>query len=137
MKAQNLFGKSNYKLTDEQWKKLYSAFAKISLWDGVDDKKVKEARKEGYSVLNGIKSKFTDFSEVLTDYYEKVIKKGLDYKTMNFVVDSIWKTGAVVLDKAGYDLSSDLLKLAASGSGNKYVAKEGSYASNLLKMIRG
>jgi len=30
-----------------------------------------------------------------------------------------------VLDKAGYDLSSDLLKLAASGSGNKYVASGG------------
>ena len=48
-----------------------------------------------------------------------------------------WKTGAVVLDKAGYDLSSDLLKLAASGSGNKYVAKEGSYASSLLKNDKG
>ena len=47
------------------------------------------------------------------------------------------KMGAVVLDKAGYDLSSDLLKLAASGSGNKYVAKEGSYASNLLKNDKG
>ena len=44
------------------------------------------------------------------------------------MVDSIWKTGAVVLDKAGYELSGDLLKLAANGSGNKYVAKEGSYA---------
>ena len=48
-----------------------------------------------------------------------------------------WKTGATVLDKAGYHLSSDLLKLAASGSGNKYVAKEGSYASNLLKNDKG
>ena len=137
MKAQKLFGNSNYKFTDEQWKKLYSAFAKMSLWDGVDERKVKEARKEGYSVLNGIKSKATKFSNSLTEYYETVIKKGLDYKALNFVVDSIWKTGAVVLDKAGYDLSSDLLKLAASGSGNKYVAKEGSYASNLLKNDKG
>ena len=38
---------------------------------------------------------------------------------------------------AGYHLSSDLMKLAASGSGNKYVAKEGSYASNLLKNDKG
>ncbi len=137
MKAQKLFGNSNYKFTDKQWKKLYSAFAKMSLWDGTDERKVKEARKEGYSVLNGIKSKATKFSDSLTEYYETVIKRGLDYKALNFVVDSIWKTGAVALDKAGYDLSSDLLKLAASGSGNKYVAKEGSYASNLLKKDKG
>jgi len=137
MKAQRLFGNSNFEFTDEQWKKLYSAFAKMSLWDGVDEKKVKEARKEGYSVVNRIKSKVTDFSDSLADYYENVIQKGLDYKALNSVVDSIWKTGAVVLDKAGYDLSSDLLKLAASGSGNKYVAKEGSYASSLLKNDKG
>ena len=137
MKAQRLFGNSNFEFTDEQWKKLYSAFAKMSLWDGVDEKKVKEARKEGYSVVNRIKSKVTDFSDSLTEYYETVIKNGLDYKALNSVVDSIWKTGAVMLDKAGYDLSSDLLKLAASGSGNKYVAKEGSYASNLLKNHKG
>ena len=47
MKAQKLFGNSNFEFTDEQWKKLYSAFAKMSLWDGVDERKVKEARKEG------------------------------------------------------------------------------------------
>lgn len=137
MKAQRLFGNSNFEFTDEQWKKLYSAFAKMSLWDGVDERKVNEARKEGYSVVNRIKSKVTEFSDSLAEYYETVIKKGLDYKALNSVVDSIWKTGAVVLDKAGYDLSSDLLKLAASGSGNKYIAKEGSYASNLLKNDKG
>lgn len=137
MKAKKLFGNSNYKFTDEQWKKLYSAFAKMSLWDGVDERKVKEARKEGYSVVNRVKAQATEFSDSLAEYYENVIKKGLDYKAMNFAVDSIWKTGAFVLDKAGYDLSSELLKLAASGSGNKYVAKEGSYASNLLKNDKG
>ena len=42
-----------------------------------------------------------------------------------------------MLDLAGYHLSSDLMKLAASGSGNKYVAKEGSYASELLKNDKG
>ncbi len=56
---------------------------------------------------------------------------------LNVANDATWKTGAVVLDVAGYDLSSDLLKLSASGSGNKYVAKEGSYASNLLKNDKG
>ena len=84
-KAQKLFGNSNYKFTDEQWKKLYSAFAKMSLWDGVDERKVKEARKESYSALNGIKSKATKFSDSLAKYYETVIKKGLDYKALNFV----------------------------------------------------
>ena len=29
MKAQRLFGNSNFEFTDEQWKKLYSAFAKM------------------------------------------------------------------------------------------------------------
>ena len=77
MKAQNLFGNSNFEFTDEQWKKLYSAFAKMSLWDGVDEKKVKEARKEGYSVVNRIKSKVTDFSETLKEYKEYTDKYGL------------------------------------------------------------
>ena len=42
-----------------------------------------------------------------------------------------------MLDKAGYHLSSDLLELAANGKGNKYIAEEGSYASNLLKNDKG
>ncbi len=77
MKAQRLFGNSNFEFTDEQWKKLYSAFAKMSLWDGVDERKVKEARKEGYSVVNRIKSKVTDFSETLQEYKEYTDKYGL------------------------------------------------------------
>ena len=47
VKAQELFGNSNFEFTDEQWKKLYSAFAKMSLWDGVDEKKVKRHEKRG------------------------------------------------------------------------------------------
>ena len=137
MKAQKLFGNGDFKFTDEQWKKLYSAFAKMSLWDGVDEKKVKEARKEGYSVLNGIKSKTAEFSDSLAEYSKRIFKTTPAYHVINSGVDSIWKTGAVVLDKAGYELSGNLLKLAASGSGNKYVAKEGSYASNLLKNDKG
>ena len=77
MKAQRLFGNSNFEFTDEQWKKLYSAFAKMSLWDGVDEKKVKEARKEGYSVVNRMKSKATDFTETLKEYKEYTDKYGL------------------------------------------------------------
>lgn len=77
MKAQRLFGNSNFEFTDEQWKKLYSAFAKMSLWDGVDERKVKDARTEGYSVVNRIKSKATDFSDTLKEYKEYTDKYGL------------------------------------------------------------
>ena len=77
MKAQRLFGNSNFQFTDEQWKKIYSAFAKMSLWDGVDEKKVKEARKEGYSVVNTSKAKSQSFSDVLKEYKEYTDKYGL------------------------------------------------------------
>ena len=56
-KVQKLFGNGDFEFTDAQWRKLYSAFAKMSLWEGVDERKVKEARKEGYSVVNGKKIK--------------------------------------------------------------------------------
>ena len=39
MKAEKLFGESNIKLTDERRKNLYSAFAKMSLWEGIDEKR--------------------------------------------------------------------------------------------------
>ena len=67
-KVQKLFGNGDFEFTDEQWRKLYSAFAKMSLWEGVDERKVKEARKEGYSVVNGKKSKVTEFSDDLKEY---------------------------------------------------------------------
>ncbi len=137
LKVKKLFGNSNFEFTDKQWKKLYSAFAKMSLWDGVDERKVKEARKESYSVLDGSKTKASEFSDSLKEYSKAIIKKSPIYNVWNAAEDAIWKSGAVVLDKTGYHLSSDLIKLAASGSGNKYVAKEGSYASNLLKNNKG
>lgn len=137
MKAQKLFGNSNYKFTDEQWKKLYSAFAKMSLWDGVDERKVKEARKEGYSVLSGVKTKTVEFAKTLTEYYKNNVKDTPVHSVLNVANDTTWKAGTLALDMAGYHLSSDLMKLAASGSGNKYVAKEGSYASELLKNDKG
>ncbi|MBR2885425.1 MAG: hypothetical protein IKB93_11660 [Clostridia bacterium] len=76
-KAQKLFGNSNFEFTDEQWKKLYSAFAKMSLWDGVDEKKVKEARKEGYQAISTTKTKSQGFSDVLKEYKEYTDKYGL------------------------------------------------------------
>ena len=137
MKAESLFGKSNIQFTDERRKNLYSAFAKMSLWEGIDEKKVKQAKEEIYSIVNGVKTKTVEFAKTLDEYYKNNIKDTPVHSALNVANDTTWKTGAVVLDKAGYDLSSDLLKLAASGSGNKYVAKEGSYASELLKNDKG
>ena len=137
MKAQNLFGNSNFEFTDEQWKKLYSAFAKMSLWNGVDERKVKEARQESYSVINNKKTKVERFVDALAEYYQRTIKETPIHSVLNIANDATWKVGTIALDMAGYHLSSDLMKLAASGSGNKYVAKEGSYASNLLKNDKG
>lgn len=51
LKAKRLFGKSNFKLSDKQWKKLYEAFARMSLWNGIDEKKVRQARLDGYSIF--------------------------------------------------------------------------------------
>ena len=136
-KADLLFKDSNFNFTDNQWDNLYASFAKMSLWDGIDDNKVKEARKESYSVIGGIKSKGTEFADSLAEYYKRNKKYSLTYNLLNPIEDFFWETGADLLDKAGYHLSSDLLKLAASGSGNKYVAKDGSYASNLLKNDKG
>ena len=63
--------------TDEQWKNMYSAFAKMSLWDGIDDKKVKEARKESYSVFEAIKDKGKDFVDELNEYKYYIENHGL------------------------------------------------------------
>ncbi len=136
-KADLLFKDSNINFTDNQWKNLYASFAKMSLWDGVDDRKVKEARKESYSAINSKKTKVEEFVDTLAEYYQNTIRNTPIHNVLNDANDSVWKTGALALDLAGYHLSSDLLKLAASGSGNKYIAEEGSYASNLLKNDRG
>ena len=109
----------------------------MSLWDGVDDEKVKEARKESYSAINSRKTKAEEFVDTLAEYYQNTIRNTPIHNVVNDANDRIWKTGALALDLAGYHLSSDLLKLAASGSGNKYIAKEGSYASELLKNDKG
>lgn len=137
MKAESLFGKSNIQFTDERRKNLYSAFAKMSLWEGIDEKKVKQAREEVYSIVNGVKTKTVEFAKTLGEYYKANIKDTPIHNVFNVANDATWKTGALALDTAGYFLSSGLLKLAASGSGNKYVAKEGSYASELLKNDKG
>ncbi len=51
----------------------------------------------------------------------------------NWGEDTIWKGIALGVRAVGWELSADLLWLAASGPGNNYQAPEGSYASNLAK----
>ena len=75
-KADDLFKNSNLNLTDTQWKNLYSSFAKMSLWDGVDDEKVKEARKEGYQIISKSKTKTQNIFDTLKEYKEYVDKYG-------------------------------------------------------------
>ena len=64
-KAHRLFGNGN--LTDEQYKRIYSAFAKQSIWKGVDEKKVKEAKKESYPLSSKDKSKISSLNDDLKD----------------------------------------------------------------------
>ena len=74
-KADNLFKNSNFNFTDNQWENLYSSFAKMSLWDGVDDEKVKEARKESYPAINKKKTKAEKICRyacrILSKYYKE------------------------------------------------------------------
>ena len=55
MKAESLFGKSNIQLTNERRKNLFSAFAKMSLWEGIDEKKGEEGERR--SIFNSKWSK--------------------------------------------------------------------------------
>ena len=59
------------------------------------------------------------------------------YDAWNWGEDNIWKGIASGMKSVGYELTADLLSLAASGSGNIYEKTSGSYASNLLKNDKG
>ncbi len=59
------------------------------------------------------------------------------YDAWNWGEDNIWKGIAAGMKVVGYELTADLLSLAASGSGNIYEKTSGSYASNLLKNDKG
>lgn len=76
-KAKQLFENSNLKLTNEQWKKTNSAYAKMSLWDGIDDEKVKEARLDSYSVFSSSKNKNKSFIDELKEYKKYIDNYGL------------------------------------------------------------
>jgi len=72
IKLQDIKGEFN-----EQVSKMYSAFAKMSLWDGISDKKVTEVRKEGYSVFEKVKTKGKEFIDELNEYTDYIEKHGL------------------------------------------------------------
>ena len=59
------------------------------------------------------------------------------YNAWNWGEDAIWKGIAVGMSAMGWQLTADLLWLAASGSGNTYTATADSYASNLAKNDAG
>ena len=59
------------------------------------------------------------------------------YNVWNWGEDTVWKGIALGINAVGWQLTSDLLWLAASGSGNTYAAMAGSYASNLAKNDAG
>lgn len=77
IKAQSLLGEDNSEFSERQRKSLYSAYAKMSLWDGVDDKKVKDAKKESYSILESGKSKLKSLADELDDYKDYIDRYGL------------------------------------------------------------
>ena len=59
--------------------------------------------------------------------------ENLFYNAWNWGEDNIWKGIAKGVDIYGWHLSAELLRLAASGSGNTYTAAPGDYASDLAK----
>ena len=61
----------------------------------------------------------------------------LTYDLWNWAEDNIWKSAALAASAIGWQLTADLLWLAASGSGNVYSVSDGSYASELVKNDKG
>ena len=59
------------------------------------------------------------------------------YSAWNWAEDNIWKSAALAASAIGWQLTADLLWLAASGSGNVYSVSDGSYASELAKNDKG
>lgn len=55
------------------------------------------------------------------------------YSTWNWAEDQVWKGIALGVSAYGWQLTADLLWLAASGSGHTYIKNDGSYAANLLE----
>ena len=77
LKAKNIFAHGKISLSDEQWKKLYSAFASMALWRGIDEGKVKRSRLEGYTVINNPPGKVKEFSESLREYADYIKQNGI------------------------------------------------------------
>ena len=104
IKAQSLLGKDNSDFSERQRKSLYSAYAKMSLWDGIDDKKVNEAKKERFSIFSSGKTKTKSFADELLDYK--------DYIERSAVFSEISKNSEKT-KKSHLDSLSNLLTVAS------------------------
>lgn len=78
-------------MTDERWKRLFSAFAKMSLWDGIDESKNQKAKKESYSIITGGHTKDSGLSDSLAEYELVAKKKNPVYRAWNAGEDSLLK----------------------------------------------
>lgn len=90
---------------------------------------------ENIGSINDIFNEKNDEASELFNY-EKV-KGNLVYDTLNWGNDNILKIISMGADAYGFKLSAYLLWLAASGKGNKYISKDGEYASELAKNDEG
>lgn len=144
LNADRLLKGSNVSLSDERKKEFYNANIKMSLWDGIDELVSKNARKDSYAVLLGTNKKYEELTDTLKEFnsYFKEHKAYYDkddllFKGTNMVADAIWNSAALALEAAGYKLSGDLLRVAASKNGKTFYAGDGSYAANLVKKDEG
>ncbi len=67
-----------------------------------------------------------------TSKYANILTN-LGFTAWNWAEDQIWKCIALGVSAYGWQLTADLLWLAANGSGNTYTREDGSYAAELLK----
>lgn len=72
----------NAELTKNQRDGIYSAYTKMALWNGINKDKVKEAKKDSFSVLSGGKGK-TDLLSELKEWCNKFIHQKTNTHTLN------------------------------------------------------
>ena len=88
----------------------------------------KDNRDWGKYLQTSLKQLFSKYTNVLGN---------LAFMGLNSSRDQMWKGIALGVSAYGWQLTADLLWLAASGSGNTYSKGNGSYASNLIKNDKG
>lgn len=149
-KADNMLKGSNISLTDKNKNDFYASSVKQSLWDGIDDFKVKEARKEGYSALNASKAKRTNIQKELEEYAKlhkdkkeekklapnrtlSKVSKVLDTASTIPTLDRFASAWQAPIDLAKGDYVSAALDVAGSVSGSSGISK---LAKELWKTLK-